>query len=100
VSPATPEAAGTVRPRPPAAAGFGPIPELGTALKVIFYLLSFFIPLAGFILFFVYRNKPAQQDRSAARTFLILGVVSLALSCLCTVAYGALAAWLVAVPSA
>jgi cytochrome bd-type quinol oxidase subunit 1 len=90
VSPAVPEVAGTVRPRPPAAAGFGPLPELGTALKVIFYLLSFFIPLAGFILFFVYRNKPAQQDRAAARTFLILG-------CLGTVAYGALAAWLVAV---
>ena len=56
-------------------------------MKVIFYILSFIFGLIGIILFFVYRNKPATADRAAARLFLLLGVLSLLLSCLCTVSY-------------
>jgi len=65
----------------------GAPPELGSGMKVIFYILSFVFGLVGIILFFVYRNKPAAADRSAARLFLLLGVLSLLLSCLCTVTY-------------
>lgn len=81
-----PEAAAASRSAPghrPAGSGFGPMPELGGGLKLLFYLLSFFLPLAGFVLFLLYRNKPAPQDKAAARTFLILGVVSLLFPCLC-----------------
>lgn len=65
-------------------------PELGSGLKVIFYILSFIFGLIGIILFFVYRNKPAAADRAAARIFLLLGVLSMLLSCLCTVSYAVL----------
>lgn len=58
-------------------------PELSPGLKVIFYILSFVVPIVGIVLYFVYRAKPAQEDRSAANLFLILGVISFALSCLC-----------------
>ena len=65
---------------------FGPVSELSGTLKVIFYILSLLVPVFGFVLFFVYRKKPAQADRSAARVFLILGVVSLIFTCLGSVA--------------
>ena len=58
--------------------------ELTPTMKIIFYLLSFFIPIVGIVLFFVYRGKPAPEDRSAANLFLILGIVSIALSCFCS----------------
>lgn len=60
-------------------------PELSPGLKVVFYILSFLVPLVGIVLFFVYRGKPAPEDRSAAQLFLILGAVSFGLSCLCSV---------------
>jgi hypothetical protein len=70
------------------AGGYGaPQPELGSGLKIVFYILSFLVPIVGIVLFFVYRNKPAEADRSAARLFLILGIVSFLLSCICSIAY-------------
>jgi hypothetical protein len=85
-------AAGGAAVAPPAqelsyAQGYAAAPELGSGMKVIFYILSFIFGLLGIILFFIYRNKPAAEDRSAARLFLLLGVLSLLLSCLCTVTY-------------
>lgn len=58
-------------------------PELSPGLKVVFYILSFLVPIVGIVLFFVYRGKPAPEDRSAANLFLILGLISFALSCFC-----------------
>lgn len=58
--------------------------ELSSGLKVVFYILSFLVPIVGIVLFFVYRNKPSEEDRSAARLFLILGIVSFVLSCMCS----------------
>ncbi|HHY54770.1 MAG TPA: hypothetical protein GYA08_04975 [Chloroflexi bacterium] len=58
-------------------------PELSPGLKVVFYIVSFLVPIAGIVLFFVYRGKPAPEDRAAARLFLILGVIAFALSCVC-----------------
>jgi hypothetical protein len=73
------------------AEGYGAAqPELGSGLKVVFYILSFLVPIVGIVLFFVYRNKPTQADRSAARLFLILGIVSFLLSCMCSLGYAAL----------
>ena len=74
--PAAPPAAGY------SAADFRPLPELSGAVKLIFAVLSFFVPVLGILLFLIYRGKPAQADRAAARLFLILGVASLALTCL------------------
>ncbi|HQY93321.1 hypothetical protein [Caldilinea sp.] len=58
-------------------------PELSPGLKVVFYILSFLVPIVGIVLFFVYRGKPTPQDQAAARLFLILGIISFGLSCLC-----------------
>ncbi|MBE2240893.1 MAG: hypothetical protein IAE81_24115 [Caldilineaceae bacterium] len=70
--------------QPSGAAAFGASqPELSPGLKVIFYILSFLVPIVGIVLFFVYRGKSAPEDQAAARLFLILGVISFGLSCLC-----------------
>jgi len=61
-------------------------PELSPGLKVVFYILSFLVPIVGIVLFFVYRGKPAPEDRAAANLFLILGAISFGLSCLCSFA--------------
>ena len=89
-TPATSATSKTAQPptpvAPPAAgysaADFRPLPELSGTLKLIFAVLAFLVPVLGIVLFLIYRGKPAQADRAAARLFLILGVVSLALTCL------------------
>ncbi|MCB0053262.1 MAG: hypothetical protein M9936_25680 [Caldilinea sp.] len=68
-----------------AAAAYGSTqPELSSGLKVVFYILSFLVPIVGIVLFFVYRNKVNEQDKAAARLFLILGIVSFVISCMCS----------------
>ena len=86
-SPARSAAATPAAQQMQAAPGYGAAPELGSGMKVLFYILSFLFGLLGIILFFIYRNKPAAEDRAAARLFLLLGVLSMLLSCLCTVTY-------------
>lgn len=73
-------------PQVQAGVGFGGVqPELSPGLKIVFYVLSFLVPIVGIVLYFVYRNKPAQEDRSAANLFLILGLIAFALSCFCSI---------------
>lgn len=67
-------------------------PELSPGLKVVFYILSFLVPIVGIVLFFVYRSKPAPADQAAARLFLILGVIAFALSCVCPFIFSILVA--------
>jgi hypothetical protein len=63
--------------------GLGAASELSGGTKVLFYALSLLVPILGLILYFVYRSKPALPDRSAARVFLILGIVSIVFSTMC-----------------
>ena len=57
---------------------------VGSGLSIVFYIVSFLIPLVGIILFFIYKDKPFESDRKMAKTALILGIVSILLSCLCS----------------
>jgi hypothetical protein len=66
---------------------FGPIAELTGGMKVLFYILALLLPVLGLILYFVYRNKPAQADRTAGRAFLILGIASIVFSCMCSTTF-------------
>lgn len=84
-TPATPATATPATVAGYSARDFAPLPELRGSLKIIFFVLSLVIPILGIIFYFVYRSKPAPSDRSAARAFLILGVISLVLFGLCSV---------------
>lgn len=53
--------------------------SLSQGAKIAFYVLSFFIPLAGWILFFVYRSKPLEDDRNFAKMAGIIGLVAFVL---------------------
>ena len=51
-------------------------------LRVLVYIGSLLIPLLGIILYFTHKNKPFESDRKMANIALILGIASLALTCL------------------
>jgi hypothetical protein len=68
---------------PYSARDFGPIADLTGSMKVLFYVLSLLLPFLGIILFFLYRNKPAESDQAAARVCLILGIVSIVFTGMC-----------------
>jgi hypothetical protein len=70
-----------------AAAGAGTI---NSTMTIVIYIASLLVPLVGLILFFVYRNNPVEADRKVARNALILGIASIALSCICSIVYGAI----------
>ncbi|MCB9125016.1 MAG: hypothetical protein H6643_10965 [Caldilineaceae bacterium] len=59
------------------------VPELSSGL-VAFYIVSFFCTASGIAFLLVYRNKVNEQDKAAARLFLILGIVSFVISCMCS----------------
>jgi hypothetical protein len=66
---------------------FSPLPELSSGMKVLFYILSLLLPVLGVLLYFIYRKKPNPADRSAARVFLILGILSIVFSCMCSTTF-------------
>jgi hypothetical protein len=66
---------------------FSPLPELSSGMKVLFYILSLLLPVLGVLLYFIYRKKPHPADRSAARVFLILGILSIVFSCMCSTTF-------------
>ena len=49
--------------------------------KFFLYALSFFVPLAGLIIGFVYMGRPDPESKRLGQTALILGIVSIVLSC-------------------
>jgi hypothetical protein len=66
---------------------FSPLPELTSGMKVLFYVLSLLLPVLGVLLYFIYRKKSHPADRSAARVFLILGILSIVFSCMCSTTF-------------
>ena len=53
---------------------------LSQGAAIAFYLLSFFFWPIGIVLYFIYRNKPFETDRQAAKVSLIVSLVTLGLS--------------------
>ena len=74
--------------------GLGPAPvegPLSQTVSIVLYVVSFLIPIAGIVIWFLYRNKPYESDQKMARLCLILGVVSFLLSCICSFTFMGLA---------
>ena len=61
-------------------------------MKILLYLLSFFIPIVGFIMGFIYYTKTNPQEKAIGKTCIILAIVSIVLTCVCYFAYFALMA--------
>lgn len=59
-----------------------PTPPSG-GIKALAYIGSFFIPLVGIILFFVWRSNPLPEYQALGKTCGIIAVAVIALVCVC-----------------
>jgi hypothetical protein len=59
---------------------------VSTGVKILFYLLSFFIPIVGFIIGAIYYTKPEPELKEVGKMCLILAVLAILLNVVCAVA--------------
>ncbi|WP_066314401.1 hypothetical protein [Bacillus sp. FJAT-29814] len=52
-------------------------------LKALLYILSFFIPVVGLIVGIIWMNGEDLEKKAIGKTCLIIGIVSIVLSCIC-----------------
>jgi hypothetical protein len=69
-------------------------PQYGGCLKLILYLISFFIPLGGLIIGVIFLSRPDRESKSLGQTCLILGIISILLSCCLGTIFGLAPAFL------
>lgn len=57
--------------------------------KALLYILSFFIPVVGLIVGIIWMNGEDFEKKAIGKTCLIIGIVSIVLSCICWFALSA-----------
>ena len=71
-----------------------PQPAVSGGLKILLYLLSFFIPIVGFIIGAIYYTKP--ETKEVGKMCIILGILSIVFTVVCYFVIAML--WLSSVP--
>lgn len=68
---------------------------MSSGVKILFYLLSFFIPIVGFIIGAIYYSKPEPELKEVGKMCLILAVLSIVLVIVCwaVMAAASIAVW-------
>ncbi len=61
--------------------------QIGGGMRILLYVASFFIPIAGFILYFVYKGRPDEESKSLAGTILKVTIASIVIWILCCILY-------------
>jgi uncharacterized membrane protein HdeD (DUF308 family) len=56
---------------------------LSGGIKALLYILAFFIPIVGIIVGIIWMNDEDEEKKQTGKTCLIIGIVSIALSCIC-----------------
>jgi hypothetical protein len=74
-----------VAPPPAPPAGGSTAPEGG--LKILLYIVSFLIPLAGIIIGIIFFTKNTPEEKKFGKMCIILAVVSIVVMCLCVCAF-------------
>lgn len=71
-------------PPPPSyqVSGPGVSEPMSGGMKILLYLLSFFIPVVGFIVGFIYYTKPNPEERRIGKNCIILAVIAIIWPCL------------------
>ncbi|WP_042460914.1 hypothetical protein [Neobacillus dielmonensis] len=59
-------------------------------LKALLYILSFFIPIVGIILGIIWMNDHDLEKKAIGKNCLVIGIISIVLSCICWFALSAL----------
>ncbi|MDH3364716.1 MAG: zinc ribbon domain-containing protein [Thermoplasmata archaeon] len=57
--------------------------QISSGVKILFYLLSFFIPLVGFIIGAIYYSKPEPEMKEVGKMCLILAVLAIVVVFVC-----------------
>jgi len=57
--------------------------QVSEGMKILLYIVSFLIPLAGFIIGAVYYTKPEHEFRELGKMCIILALVAVLLGALC-----------------
>ena len=57
-------------------------------VKFLLYALSFFIPIVGIIAGVIFMSRPDPESKSLGQTCLILGIISIVLTCCVSIALG------------
>jgi hypothetical protein len=55
----------------------------GSGMKILLYIVSFLIPLAGIIIGVIYMGKEDEESKALGKTCLIIGIVAFVLVCCC-----------------
>lgn len=63
---------------------------MSSGQRVLLYILSFFIPVVGIILGVIWMNDQDPGKKLIGKNCLIIGIVSIVLSCICWFAASAL----------
>jgi hypothetical protein len=59
---------------------------ISSGVKILFYLLSFFIPIVGFIIGAIYYTKPEPELKEVGKMCLILAVLAIVINVVCAAA--------------
>ena len=54
-----------------------------SGMKILLYIVSFLIPLAGIIIGVIYMGKEDEESKALGKTCLIIGIVAIVLACCC-----------------
>ncbi len=66
-----------------ATVGYAPREQMSEGVKILLYIVSFLIPIVGFIVGIIYYTKPEPELKQFGKMCLILGLISVLLSLLC-----------------
>ena len=61
------------------------VEAMGSGMKIFLYLLSFIIPIVGFIIGAIYYTKPEPEYKHVGKMCIILGLLSILLVVICWV---------------
>lgn len=67
------------QPYPPQPVYYGQ--QYSGCVKILLYVLSLWIPLAGVIIGIIFMSRPDPESKGLGKTCLILGIISFALTC-------------------
>lgn len=81
VPPQAPPPPPPMAPPPGPPSGGSNVPEGG--MKILLYILSFLIPLAGIVIGIIFYTKNTLEEKQFGKMCIILAVVSIVLFCLC-----------------
>jgi hypothetical protein len=68
-------------------------PQISEGMKILFYILSFLIPLLGIIIGVIYYSKPDPESKNVGKMCIILALVAVLLVVMCVVVLGAASWW-------